>query len=347
MRHFLITLLIVFFIVPSNILLGNGLSSYSDTTKSSCIQAAARRLDEALSLMQKHYYKKENVNWDSLITAAKIRLLASGDCEDALQTVNWCFRQINELHSFLMPTAAAALYNYDTAYLGKKPRIAQLVGEINAELMSDKGIAYISIPWIGTSDSAICTKLADSLQQLIAGLDRPGVSKWIIDLRKNTGGNCWPMLAGIGPLLGEGICAYFISPGEKIPISYRNGAAMQGSHVRCSVSRSPYKTKKDKKWIIVLTGPKTSSSGEILALAFKGKEQAYQYGEPTAGLTTANTTYTLSDNSMLILTICMEADRTGKVYDGKINPDQIINPESNYDMDDPVKSAAIMWLHIQ
>lgn len=347
MRQFLITLLLGFFIVPENMLYGNNFSSFADTSKSLCIQAATRRLDEALTLMQKHYYKRENVNWDSLITAAKDKLLASGDCEDALQTVNWCFRQINESHSFLMPTATAALYNYDTAYLGKKPRIAQLVGEIKSELMADKGIAYLSVPWIGTTDSAICTRLADSLQQLIAGLDQPGISKWIIDLRKNTGGNCWPMLAGIGPLLGDGICGYFISSNEKVPISYRNGSAMQGTHIRCKISRPVYKTKRDKKWIIVLTGPKTSSSGEILALAFKGKEQVYQYGEPTAGFTTANTTYTLSDNSMLILTICLEADRTGKVYEGKIMPDQLIASESNYEMDDAVKSAAIMWLHIQ
>ena len=31
----------------------------------------------------------------------------------------------------------------------------------------------------------------------------------MIDLRPNTGDNCWPMLAGIGPLLGEGVCGYF------------------------------------------------------------------------------------------------------------------------------------------
>ncbi|MEJ7766711.1 MAG: S41 family peptidase, partial [Chitinophagaceae bacterium] len=328
MQKVLILFIAVYIIALPHTLYGKSMTGCSDTT-AICIQQANQRLDEVLTLMQKHYYKKNAVNWDSLITAARSRLAASTDCFNAWETVNWCFRQMNESHSFIMPAASAALYNNDTAYLKRKPRITQLVGEIKAEHMNDKGIAYLSVPWIGTSDSAICSLLADSLQQTIATLDQTGVSKWIIDLRKNTGGNCWPMLAGIGPLLGDGICGYFVSYTEKVPISYRNGAAMQGNNIRCKVTKAGYKTKKDKKWIIVLTGPQTSSSGEILALAFKGKEQALLYGQPTAGLTTANTTYQLSDNSMLILTICQEADRTGKVHEGKIYPDQIINTASD------------------
>jgi carboxyl-terminal processing protease len=318
-----------------------------DTSSLVCIQVASRQLDEALALMQKHYYKKDEVRWDSLIAAAKNRLASSGSCEDALQTVNWCFSQIKETHSFILPTAAAALYNYDTAYLQKKPRLSQLMGEIKSELMVDEGIAYISVPWIATTDSLICNQIADSLQQVIARLDKPGISKWIVDLRKNSGGNCWPMIAGIGPLVGEGVCGYFISGEEKVPFSYQQGASLQGRYVRCRVRGSGYKTRKDKKWIIVLTGPKTSSSGEIVTLAFKGRDQVLQYGEPTAGYTTANTTYTLSDKSMLVLTVSTEADRTGRVYEGKILPDEIIPSATISEFDDPAKSAAIMWLNIQ
>ena len=113
------------------------------------------------------------------------------------------------------------------------------------------------------------------------------VDTFVIDLRNNTGGNCWPMLAGLGPLLGNGVHGYFVSPKETIPIGYKDGASMQGKYARC-IANNPYTLASDKKTIIVLTGNKTSSAGEIVALSFKGLPNVYLYGEPTAGLTTAN-----------------------------------------------------------
>jgi carboxyl-terminal processing protease len=198
-------------------------------------------------------------------------------------------------------------------------------------------------------------RIADSLQQVIARLDTRRISRWIIDLRKNTGGNCWPMLAGIGPLLGDGVCGYFVADNERIPITYREGAAFQGRHVLCRVSHNGYHMQCSQKSIVVLTGHGTVSAGEIVALAFKGKEQVCLYGEPTAGLTTANATYTLSDHSMLVLTVCQEADHTGRICQGSIFPDKYISPHSRYgegpDGDqtqtDPVRSAAVNWLQTQ
>jgi C-terminal processing protease CtpA/Prc len=314
-------------------------------------------LNEALSFMQKNYYRKDDVGWNGLITAAKARLNGSGNCDDVYNTISWCFSQLNETHSFLMSPEKASRYNYDTAGLSQAPALADLVGEIRGEWLEDS-IAYLTIPWVSTTDSLICMRIADSLQELIARLDTRGISKWIIDLRKNTGGNCWPMLAGIGPLLGNGICGYFVSSGEKIPIMYRDGAALQGRHVRCRVSSGCYETRHASKSIVVLTGRKTVSAGEIVALAFKGKEQAALYGEPTAGLTTANATYTLSDHSMLVLTVCQEADHTGRICEGSIVPDKIIfsdnrgaaadnhDPATNHSFaqEDNVKIAAVNWL---
>ena len=43
----------------------------------------------------------------------------------------------------------------------------------------------------------------DSLQLAIAALQDKGACAWLVDLRLNGGGNVWPMLAGIGPLLGD------------------------------------------------------------------------------------------------------------------------------------------------
>jgi C-terminal processing protease CtpA/Prc len=305
------------------------------------MQTAEKLLNEALEFMQKNYYRKDYIPWGDLTTSARARLRASGNCDDAYGTISWCFSQLNEQHSFVMPPAKAAIYNNDAASLSGTPALSELVGEIKGEWLNDS-IAYLTVPWVNTTDSLICIHIADSLQELIARLDTKGISKWIIDLRKNSGGNCWPMLAGIGPLLGEGVCGYFVSDHEKIPIAYRNGAAFQGRHVRCRVSNNSYHTKNDHHSIAVLTNRGTVSAGEIVALAFKGKERACLYGEPTAGLTTANATYSLSDHSMLVLTVCQEADHTGRVCAGSIAPDKFVTHTQG--PEDPVKTAAIRWL---
>ncbi|MEP6746575.1 MAG: S41 family peptidase [Bacteroidota bacterium] len=318
-----------------------------DTTLPACLQKANHLLDEAFTFMQRNYYRKSSVNWDTLINSAKKKLNSSGNCDETYDVISWCFKELNETHSFIMPPAKAAIYNNDATMLQYKPAIKELVGDIKGELLDD-GVAYITVPWVSTTDSAICTLIADSLQQLISTLDTDGTNGWIIDLRKNTGGNCWPMLAGIGPLLGDGVCGYFVSAREKISISYKDGAASQGKYVRCRVSNSNgYKMKTSNKPIIVLTGRRTVSSGEIVALAFKGKKQVYLYGEPTAGYTTANATYTLSDNSMLVLTVCMEADRNGKICEGRIMPDETIATENYPGSKDSAKSAAMMWISAQ
>lgn len=311
-----------------------------------CLDKAGGLLDEALGFIKKNYYRRNDVSWDDITSEAKARLKASGNCDEVYDIISSCFKKLNEQHSFIMPPQKAGQYNYD-ASLAPLPPLSELVGEIRGEWLNDS-IAYLTVPWVSTTDSFICMRIADSLQDLIARLDSKGVAKWVIDLRKNAGGNCWPMLAGIGPLLGDGICGYFVNGSERIPISYRNGAACQGRHVLCRVSGEGYRTQREHKSIVILTGRRTISAGEIVALAFKGREQAYFLGEPTAGLTTANATYSLSDHSMLVLTVCREADYMGRICEGSILPDKVIHPPAMGPLDeDPVKAAAIDWLEMR
>ncbi|MDP4150297.1 MAG: S41 family peptidase [Bacteroidota bacterium] len=324
-----------------------GIGRRADSAVLPCRQTAQALLDEALGFMQKNYYRRNAIQWDELMAAARARLNASSSCEDAYSAIGWCFSRISESHSFLMPPASAARYNDDSSVLSHAPSLGEMVGEIKGEWIQDS-IGYLTIPWVSTTDSLVCMRIADSLQEIIARLDTRKISRWIIDLRQNTGGNCWPMLAGIGPLLGEGVCGYFVSDNERIPISYHDGAAFQGKHILCRVSHDGYRMQRQQKSIVVLTGHRTVSAGEIVALAFKGRQQVCLYGEPTAGLTTANATYSLSDHSMLVLTVCQEADHTGRVCSGSIFPDKYINqPYSTTALNDPVRTAAINWLQSQ
>ena len=72
----------------------------------------------------------------------------------------------------------------------------------------------------GQGDAA--TAFARQIQDAIAAADRDDLIGWIVDLRSNGGGNMWPMIAGVGPLLGDGPLGYFIDPvGVETPWEYR------------------------------------------------------------------------------------------------------------------------------
>ncbi|HET6254795.1 MAG TPA: S41 family peptidase [Puia sp.] len=318
-------------------------SIHPDTLALPCRQKAEQLLDEALHFMEKNYYRRDRVSWTALEAQARQQLLNAGNCDDAYASITWCFQQLGERHSFIMPPDKAARYTGDDAP-GGQISLTDLVGEIRGEWLQDS-IGYLTIPWVSSTDSLVCERIADSIQAVIARLDTHHLSHWIIDLRNNSGGNCWPMLAGIGPLLGDGVYGYFVASGERIPIAYYDGSACQGRHVICRVSENHgYHTHSTRKSIVVLTGHRTVSAGEIVALAFKGRQQTCLIGQPTAGLTTANATYSLSDRSMLVLTVCQEADFTGHICDGRIQPDQLI-PAADVNTDaDPARSAALAWL---
>ena len=60
--------------------------------------------------------------------------------------------------------------------------------------------------------AVLAAAFADAIQAAIRQADRAELAGWIVDLRGNTGGNMWPMLAGFGPVLGEGTAGFFIDP---------------------------------------------------------------------------------------------------------------------------------------
>jgi C-terminal processing protease CtpA/Prc len=211
----------------------------------------------------------------------------------------------------------------------------------------DNRIGYLELPAIVGSAEQVWAYAA-SAQRVIRELDERGVDGWVIDLRRNTGGNMWPMLAGAGPILGDGELGAFAFPTGQELWAYRAGQALLGPHVLAQVEQ-PYELKRPLPPVAVLLSRLTASSGELTALAFVGRPGARSFGEPTAGVPTANDTTELPDGAMVCLTIALGADRTGRTYDGPIVPDQFVAADwAHYGRkSDPVLRAAITWLRAE
>jgi C-terminal processing protease CtpA/Prc len=79
----------------------------------------------------------------------------------------------------------------------------------------------------------------------------------------------------------------------------------------------------------VLIGPVTNSAGEGVALAFRGRTATRLFGQPTYGRTTGNDPLTLPDGSGLAVAVVVMADRTGRTYGGKIEPDEPVDWVAN------------------
>ena len=162
-------------------------------------------------------------------------------------------------------------------------------------------IGYVSVgSFSGTAAEA--TTFANNIQAVIRGDDRDGLAGWIVDLRDNGGGNMWPMIAGLGPVLGEGLLGFFISPtGATTSWEYRDGASYSGANAIQRVD-NPYRVRRERPRVAVLSDTAVASSGEATLIAFRQRPDTRSFGLPTCGLSTANSPYTLSDGALLNLT---------------------------------------------
>ena len=149
---------------------------------------------------------------------------------------------------------------------------------------------------------------ADAIQRRIAALDHDDLAGWIVDLRGNGGGNMWPMIAGVGPIVGEGILGYFVDPvGVESVWEYPTGASFLDGAQYARVT-TPYILRRQNPRVAVLTNNGVASSGEAVAIAFRQRPNTRSFGTATCGLSTSNRGYPLSDGAVLYLTTSVMAD---------------------------------------
>ena len=199
-------------------------------------------------------------------------------------------------------------------------------------------VGYVKVGAFSGSGSE-ATGFANFIQSNIIAADRDGLIGWIVDVRGNGGGNMWPMVAGVGPVLGEGVIGHFIDPtGVAINWEYRDGAAWAGGTVQQRVD-SPYRLRRERPRVAVLTDNGIASSGEATVIAFRGRPDTRSFGEATCGLSTANQGFVMSDGAILALTVAVMADRTGTPYGDSVPPDEVVTGPGGQ-----VVQRALAWL---
>jgi carboxyl-terminal processing protease len=174
---------------------------------------------------------------------------------------------------------------------------------------------------------------------------------WIVDVRGNGGGNMWPMLAGIGAVLGEADLGKFVSAdgGSEVWFYKAGQAGSRGAggkeEIAAEIKQPPFALP-ELAWVALVFDRGTGSSGEAIAISFAGRARERSFGEHTAGFSTSNDRYALPDGAALFLCTGIEVDRTGKLYPEGLSPDvEVPAPATRpQEENDAALQAAMRWL---
>ena len=259
-----------------------------------CGDANSRYVKKAIRIMDKNGIYAQGPEWEKAKQTALTACPAN--LEEAQEIVAQAGKVAGGKHTFLM-TSDEVVTN-DTSEWAMP----------TVELM-ENGIAVIKLPrFSGNAEDGI-----EYANTVLKGLsdDLRGV---VIDLRGNSGGNMYPMIAAIHRFLPDDILLKFTSRKKPITINkyyiLNSTCIDEQGRIECPVA--------------LLTDDWTGSSGEAVMLCFRGLDYSRTFGIPTAGYASANKTYPLPDGSMLVLTIGEDVARTGEVFcDDPIAPDVV------------------------
>lgn len=287
-------------------------------------------LDEALDALQARHINRATVDWTWVRDVSRRLATGAETPSDVHPVLRVAVGLLRERHSsFRGPRAAT-----ESDAPGRPAPLPR--GEVIAP-----GVGHLILPELmpRDRDDRLNITYREVLAETIARLEADGVCRWVVDLRGNGGGNMWPMLNGLEPLLGAGPFGAFgdedtlhsrwVRRAGQIVDAGLDEAASDGAAGR--LASAP---------VAVLLGSGTASSGEMTAIAFQGRERARSFGAPSAGLATANGSHRLPDGAVLLITTTGAHDGAGRFITGRLTPDEA-TPDAQ------TVARALGWLQTQ
>ena len=274
-----------------------------------CQEPERQYVRKAVKQMDKTGLFAEGPEWE----AARQKALDAkpATMEEAYDVVREALKVAGGKHSFII--TSESLKNIAAAGSQNMPTVTDL----------GDGFVHIVLPHFSGQTGEMQRDYANIVLNALPD----SISGAVIDLRGNTGGNMYPMIAAVGGFMPQGVVLKFKTRKGLARIWRENVVKTVG--VRQDFSRGCP--------VALLTDSLTASSAEATLLCFRGLDYVRTFGAPTAGYASANTTYKMPDGSRLVLTTgCDMAVSTGEVFcDDPIVPDVLT--------DTPLEDA-LSWL---
>lgn len=311
-------------------------------------------LDSILLKTRESSMYAASIPWDSL--QKKVHLQAENaqtlqDLKPALETL---LNGLRDHHGRFLNANNYAPIAYFTDYKNQRykdtrtfdPDIWKVVNDtaLQFEYQLLKGkVGYLKI--VGIGPHVDIQKESEKIRQALVKLTRKKVQFWIIDLRYNGGGNVYPMVAGIAPLIGDGKVGKLVTANPETDFEWtiKDG---NFTYDVPNVVRLPNQPQfKSLPKVAVLTSRWTVSSGEVVATIFKGRPNTRFFGESTGGYTTNTGWETIRQEIIMVISTGTFCDRNGVVYPSNIPVDEEIPFEIEENVyKDACIVAAMKWL---
>ena len=282
------------------------------------------------------YLYRDQVNWDSIQAEVGQNLKQYSDFRSSLKEVSTIFDLAKADHcrvyyeqeqlagNFETPTGKDFSEQWITKYTTNPEFEAKVIHE---------DIGYILMPEMTFTDVSKknIQNLAQPMYDQIQEIKNSGKIKgWILDLRMNTGGNSEPMLLALYDLLGDHEIWGVLDIHKKKITSVKLSNGKYFNNSKKSSYITPEGALQDTAKVAVITNLATGSSGEVTALAFKGRENTIFIGQRTNGKTTTNTMVSLPFGAIMAITVGLDCDRNGNFYE-YIIPDIQISKQDNFE----------------
>lgn len=273
--------------------------------------AAQAYLEEVMGVMEAHSLNRFTIDWPTFRSEVFGVAAGAQTVPDTYPAITRALRLLGDDHSRFRTIEGLVLSGADiqcAALIAEDPQLPASIGYVRL-----RSLPYAMDPAAYVGD----------VQSMIEAFDGEDLIGWVVDLRGNSGGDMWAMLAAVGPVLGEDVVGHFIdAEGRALPWEYRDGASWLDGTEMYRVP-DPYALHHPRPRVAVLMDNRTTSSGEAMAIAFRERPGTRSFGQDTCGLTTGTRPFIMSDGAILDLAFAIMADRTGTEYGGFIAPDQL------------------------
>lgn len=286
-------------------------------------------LDSIISKSKEISFYSKTVNWESLSSKIYQSAKDAQNIDDLKPALEILLNELRDHHGQIRKISDySILANFTDHQNSRKTderafdsEIWSIVNNIESRFeyaILPNNIGYLKI--VGVSPNIDGQKEAERIRSAIIELYNNKVDKWIIDLRYNGGGNINVMLAGLAP---------FLDTKKVVSIQDANGNIQATAEIKdgdfwytgvkaFEMNDEP-KIRNPK--IAILTSRWTWSSGEFVAVAFKGQKDTIFFGERTGGYTTNNSWEVINNEIALVISTGVYCDRNGNKYDQYFQPD--------------------------
>lgn len=305
-------------------------------------------VDSVYTFMKYNSIHTNYANWTVVDSVFKTKISAAKNLDDTMNCFVYVLENLNDVHSYLILNNKSWGYykasedeNFSRKVRDLYALAIKTLNTVKIQLLPDH-IGYIRVPGFSIYGVDNVNYYSQALRDSVNRLIEQKATKFILDLRLNSGGNLYPMIAGLSTFLGNKPVGYSIDSNDSIVSTWevKNGNFYMRDYQLTSIADNKYKMEKCP--LVILTSPLTASSGAMNAIVFKGRGNVKFIGEPTAsGYTTSNGYFQFAPNFTVNFATNFVADRNKNIYKDNVVPD--VYYEKPYNFDDIRKDSTVLF----